>query len=105
MIDKNRKKEGDIRVYVLIMLSHHSKLTTQQITNRVKDRVKLSGADLSRANERPNECKFDQIVANALHSERTLCKYRLIRRIGRGVFEITDRGRQVLAEWKKRSGE
>lgn len=100
-VTRNYKK--DVRLTILLLLHERQYMTTRQILDNLYSQIPLSNGDVSRANKRPNEYKIDQIGANALQRERFLCANRLIRRVGRGVFEITKRGRIVVAECKKRS--
>ncbi len=90
--------EQDVRTPVLEFLSNRSISTTQEITQGVKDSIALMEGDLTRARKRENECKIDQIIANALQANRTLCRDGQVERVGHGLFRITAKGRELVAE-------
>jgi hypothetical protein len=95
--DDRRHEQGDVEDPILEVLEHRGSTSTAEITAAVKARLAHFPADLARANERQNESKIDQVIANALQEKRRLCRDGLIRRAGRGEFVITDAGKNYLA--------
>lgn len=94
-------QQEDVEDVILHALEGSGVQTTFEITRSVRDRLPLTAGDLVRANERPNEAKVDQIIANALQAGRRLCRDGLIERTGRGEFRITEKGRDYLTEQRK----
>jgi Mrr N-terminal domain len=91
--------QADVEHDIVEVLSHGRVLTTQEITREVKARVHLRPLDRQRANERPNESKIDQIIANALQERRSLCRKGLIERVAVGEFRITESGSEYLRDF------
>lgn len=96
-MERSAYTQEDVELEVLEVLRSGRVLTTQEVTQAVKARLRLSRADLQRANKRENESKIDQIIANALQQRRRLCRDGLIDRVSRGEFRITQAGRDDLA--------
>jgi len=94
--------QADVEIDVVQVLSHGRVMTTQEITQAVKDRLVLSPTDQQKANKRDNESKIDQIIANALQDRRRLCRDNLIERVARGEFRITPKGRDYLSTHEER---
>lgn len=91
--------QADIEHEIVEVLSHGRVMTTQEITRAVKAKVHLRPVDRERANERPNESKIDQIIANALQARRNLCRKGLIERVAVGAFRITEEGTKYLRDF------
>jgi restriction endonuclease Mrr len=93
-------QQEDVEDIILEVLEDGLVRTTAEVTKAVKGRLQLTGADLIRANKRPNEARIDQIVANALQAQRRLCRDDLIERTARGEFRITEAGRAYLTKFR-----
>lgn len=99
-MNRRAHEEEDVRLPILEALEVSSLLTTQEITGKVRGKLKLFPADLEQANKRLNEQKIDQTIANALQDKRELCGDGLIIRVSRGTFLLTDIGRKYLADFR-----
>lgn len=99
--EERRHEQADVEDPILEVLEHRGSTTTAEITAAVKERLASFPADGARANERQNESKIDQVIANALQATRRLCRDGLIRRTGRGEFAITDEGRGYLLKHRR----
>ena len=104
MIERPHREEH-VRLHVLEVLEVAGAMETAQITRLVKSQLDLAPGDVEQANERNNEVKIDQIIANALSARRFLCKEGLIERIGIGQFRITEKGRAFVVESGRRQSE
>lgn len=93
-----RNKQEDVEDVILSVLEGGGVLTTAEVNRAVRKKIILGPADLERANERTNESKIDQIIANALQDRRRLCRDALIERVDKGEFRITDKGRDYLTD-------
>ena len=66
-------RQADVEYVILEVLAHGRIMTTQEVYAAVRRKLDLAAADLAKANERDNEHKIDQIIANALQEGRHLC--------------------------------
>jgi hypothetical protein len=90
--------EDDVLSPILEFILTRYTVTTMEIRMGVKKMLPLFPRDRDRANRRPNEQVIDQIIANALRPNQWLCREGMIERVDRGLFRITEKGREYLAE-------
>lgn len=93
-----RVGEPQVRTEILRLLSNDLILTNAQIKSRLRNVLPLSPDDKTRANHRPNEEKWEEIVNNALSPSRpnSLTAMGYVETPKRGHHRITPKGREEL---------
>lgn len=94
----NRIGEEQIRWEILRLTSDGKDWTNADLKKRLRLRLPLSADDKARANERPNEEKWEELVNNALSPSRpkSLTAQKKIETVSRGTHRITEKGRESL---------
>ena len=87
--------EEQIQPAILRLLADGRSMTNAQIKHELRKVLPLSADDKARANERPNEEKWEDLVNNALSPSRTssLIAKGYVETPERGHHRITDAGR------------
>jgi len=99
----DRTAESEIRVEILDILMDEKIRSNAQIKKRIRDTFPLMPGDKKRANERPNEEKWEELVNNALSPSRSnsLPARGLTEVVERGQHRITQEGREYVENEKR----
>ena len=93
-----RTEEREIQIEILRLMRDGKVWTNGRLKQLIGQEFRLSLSDSSRANFRPNEAKWEQLVNNALSPSRTnsLHAQGAVERVGLGKHRITATGRALM---------
>ncbi len=99
----DRTAESEIRPEILDILMDGKIRSNAQLKKRIRETFSLMPGDKKRANERPNEEKWEELVNNALSPSRSnsLPATRLTEVVERGQHRITQEGREYVENEKR----
>lgn len=91
--------------YMMLRLMEDGKIwTNAKLKAAIGQELELSAGDRSRALERPNEAKYEQLINNALAPARKSSLYGkgALTNMGHGEHRINDAGRALLEDLRQR---
>ena len=90
-VTEPRVTEKQVQKAIVILMADGKTYTNAQLKQRLKDVLPLSGLDIARANHRPNEEKWEELVNNALSPSRnsSLISKGFVQTVSRGHHKLT----------------